>query len=97
MTNIKVTPEQLQQLAGTVSSGSAEIASTLSTLHGQLAPLAGGDWAGAASTQFHALWQQWQQSARGLNEALAGISSLLSQAGSSYAQAEQQIASIFRT
>lgn len=96
MTVIKVTPEQLQQLSGSVSSGSADIAATLSGLHGQVGPLVGGEWAGAASSQFNALWQQWQQSARGLTEALAGMSSLLGQAGAAYAQAEQQIAASFR-
>jgi WXG100 family type VII secretion target len=95
MAGIKVTPEQLQQLSGNVSRGSGEIEATLSGLRAQLAPLLGSDWAGQASAQFTALWEQWQQSARGLNDALAGISGLLGQAGASYAQAEQQIAATF--
>jgi WXG100 family type VII secretion target len=96
MAGIKVTPEQLQQLSGNVARGSSDIDATLNGLRSQIAPLVGGDWAGQASAQFTALWEQWQQNARGLNEALAGISGLLAQAGSSYAQAEQQIASTFR-
>ena len=96
MTGIKVTPEQLQGLSGNVAKGAGDIDATLGSLRGQIAPLVGGDWAGQASAQFNGLWEQWQQSARGLNEALAGISRLLAQAGTSYAQAEQQIAASFR-
>lgn len=97
MAGIKVTPEQLSTLSGNVARGSSEIDSTLSSLRSQIAPLVGGDWAGQASAQFNALWEQWQTNARGLNEALMGISTLLGQAGTSYAQAEQQIASTFRS
>jgi early secretory antigenic target protein ESAT-6 len=96
MTGIKVTPGQLQALSGNVARGSSDIDGTLASLRAQLAPLLGGDWAGQASAQFSALWEQWQQSAKGLNEALAGISQLLGHAGQSYAEAEQQIAASFR-
>ena len=96
MTGIKVTPEQLHALSGYVARGSTDIDATLSSLRGQLAPLLSGDWAGHASTQFSGLWEKWQTSAKALNEALAGISQLLTQAGESYAQAEQQIAASFR-
>ncbi len=96
MSGIKVTPEQLQGLSGNVAKGSGDIDATLGALRGQLGPLLGGDWAGHASAQFTGLWEQWQQSAKGLNEALSGISRLLAQAGQSYAQAEQQIAASFR-
>ena len=96
MSGIRVTPEQLQALSASVARGSGDIDGTLAALRGQIAPLVGGEWAGHASAQFNGLWEKWQQSARGLNEALAGISQLLAQAGSSYAQAEQQIAATFR-
>ena len=93
---IKVTPEQLAMLSGSVARGSGAIDGQLTALRAQLAPLQGGDWAGQAAVQFTALWEQWQRSAHGLNEALTGISQLLSQAGSAYAQAEAQIAASFR-
>jgi WXG100 family type VII secretion target len=94
---IKVIPEQLHSLSGSVSRASGEIDGTLAALRAQIAPLVGGDWAGQASTQFHALWEQLQDGARKLNDALSGISALLGQAGASYAQAESQIASSFRS
>src|SRR5436309_3364044 len=93
---IKVTPEQLHLLSGNVQRGSSEIATSLSSLSGQISPLAGGDWAGAASAQFSTLWERWQRSAKDLNSALHGISQLLASAGASYADAERNIASSFR-
>lgn len=96
MSGIKVTPEQLQALSGSVARGSGEIEGQLRALGGTVAPLVGGDWAGQAQQRFTALWEEWQRSAQGLKHALDGISQLMTQAGSAYAQAEQQIASTFR-
>ena len=93
---IKVTPEQLSALSGTVQRGAGEIDGALSGLRAQLAPLQGGDWAGAAAAQFVALWEQWQRGARDVNQSLIGISALLGNAGSAYAQAESAIAGSFR-
>jgi WXG100 family type VII secretion target len=93
---IKVTPEQLHQLSGNVGRGAADIDGTLRVLGGQIAPLVAGDWGGQAAVQFHAMWDQWQQAARQLGESLQGISTLLDNAGTSYAQAESAIASTFR-
>jgi uncharacterized protein YukE len=41
------------------------------------------------------LWQEWQQSARGIHHALTGISQLTAQAASNYSDTEQAIASSF--
>lgn len=92
---IKVTPEQLHQLSGNVQRGSGDIDGSLSSLSGQIAPLVGGDWAGAASQQFNSLWERWQRSAKDLNSALQGISQLLGNAGTAYAEAERSIAGSF--
>ena len=96
MSGIKVTPEQLQTLAGQVSRGSGEIEGQLRVLGNTVAPLMGSDWSGQASQRFTTLWDEWQRSAAGLKHALDGISQLMTQAGQSYAQAEQQIAGSFR-
>lgn len=96
MSGIKVTPEQLNALSASVARGSGDIEGTLSTLRSQVAPLVGGDWAGAASAQFNALYEQWARSAKDLNDALQGISGLLGRAATSYATAEGEIASSFR-
>jgi WXG100 family type VII secretion target len=94
MSGIRVTPEQLAGLSSRVSSGSASIEGELRSLTGSLAPL-GSDWAGVAQQRFQALWAEWQKSAEGLREALGGISQLLGQASTSYAEAERQIAASF--
>lgn len=91
---IRVTPGQLQDLAGRVSSGSGQIEAELRSLAGALGPL-GSDWAGVAQSRFLTLWQEWQRSAEQLQSALTGISSLLGQAGRAYAEAETQIAGSF--
>ncbi len=96
MSGIKVTPEQLQALSGQVGRGSGEIEGQLRGLSNTVSPLVGGDWAGQAQQRFTALWDEWQRSAQGLKHALDGLSQLMAQAGSSYAQAEQQIAASFR-
>jgi WXG100 family type VII secretion target len=91
---IRVTPEQLQGLSGRVSGGASSIEGELAGLAGSLAPL-GSDWAGVAQQRFETLWVEWQRNARGLHEALLGISALLAQAGTHYAEAEQAIAGSF--
>jgi WXG100 family type VII secretion target len=95
MSGIKVTPEQLQTLSGRVRSGAGGIDGELHSLASSLAPL-GGDWAGQAQAQFQALWADWQRNAKGLNEALLGISTLLQHAGQAYQNAEDAVASSFR-
>jgi WXG100 family type VII secretion target len=94
MAGIRVSPEQLASMSGRVNSGAAHIDGELASLAGSLSPL-GGDWAGVAQQRFELLWADWQRSARTLHEALTGISALLAQAGSHYAEAEQAIASSF--
>ena len=93
---IRVTPEQLDSLSGRVAAGSGQIESELRALTGAIAPL-GTDWAGVAQSRFLGLWQEWQRAAEQLHAALDGISQLLSQAGTAYAQAESQIAQSFAT
>lgn len=93
---IRVTPEQLRALGAGVSRGAGQIEGINGTLRSQVAPVVGGDWAGQASTQFQQLWEQWQRNAKGLNDALHGISRLLDASGSIYAMTEQDIARTFR-
>jgi WXG100 family type VII secretion target len=96
MSGIRVTPEQLTALSGQVARGSGEIGGQLRTLSATVAPLVGADWAGQAQQRFTALWEEWQRSAAGLQVALDGISQLMGQAGSAYAEAESSIAGTFR-
>ncbi len=92
---IKVTPAQLSDLSGKVAKGSGDISGTLSGLSSQVAPLVAGEWGGQAAGAFHQMYETWQRSAQQLNEALEGISRLLGQASTSYADAETRIAASF--
>jgi WXG100 family type VII secretion target len=91
---ITVTPEQLQSISSQMSSGAAEIESILQKLASVVSPLH-TDWVGVAQQQFEGLWTKWQTDARGLHEALTGVSTLTTNAASNYEQTEQNIAKSF--
>jgi WXG100 family type VII secretion target len=91
---IRVTPEQLNSVAGQLNAGASSIDGTLAQLRGNVAPL-GSDWAGTAQARFQSLWEQWQSSSRALHQALVDIGQLMNQAGAAYDSNEQQIASSF--
>lgn len=91
MSLIKVTAEELHTLSSNVQSGSNSIQDQLGRMQGEVLGIVGGEWQGAASGQFHALWDEWQRSAAGLKDALDGISRLLNSAGMQYEQTEDAI------
>ena len=96
MSGLKVSPEQLSALSGSVSRISTQVRGEHAGLRNQLGPLFGADWSGAASAQFTALYEQFDKNARGMSDALDGISALLAKAGVNYTAAENAIASSFR-
>lgn len=96
MAGLRVTPEQLEQLGGTIGRVSADVRSQHEALRAQLTPLFGAEWSGAAAAQFATLYEQFDVHARGMSDALDGIGALLARAGIAYAEVEQQIATSFR-
>ncbi|MCW2538862.1 MAG: hypothetical protein JWN95_587 [Frankiales bacterium] len=96
MSGLRVTPQQLTSLGGSCNRTATDVRGQHISLKTQLSPLFGADWSGTASAQFAALYEQFTKSAEGLSTSLDGIGRLLSQAGSSYASVEQQIAASFR-
>lgn len=96
MPTLTVTPAQLAALGAATNRVSGDVRSRHQQLRAQLAPLFGADWSGVASTQFAALYENFDQHARGLADALDGIGALLQRAGMTYAEAETHIASSFR-
>ena len=92
---LRVTPEQLQTMAGTVAKTAVDQRAATQALRGQLSPLFGADWSGAASAQFGTLFDQFTRNAQGMADALDGIGQLLSRAGAAYADVESQIAASF--
>ncbi len=95
MSFIKVTAEELSQLSAQLSSTAGTIQGESDGARGQVQNVVGAGWEGAASGQFAALFQQWETSSTQLIEALNGISTLLSQAGTAYAETESQVARSF--
>jgi WXG100 family type VII secretion target len=96
MSGLRVTPEQLSALSGAITRVSAEVRAEHQRLAAQLSPLFGAEWSGAAATQFTTLYEQFDQHAKGLSDALDAIGLVLGRAGQTYAEAEHQIASSFR-
>jgi WXG100 family type VII secretion target len=96
MPSLKVTPAQLEALGGTTHRVCGDVRSQHQNLKSQLTPLFGADWSGAAAAQFAPLYENFDQHARGLADALDGIAALLVRAGATYEQVEEQIAASFR-
>lgn len=95
MSSLKVTPGQLQALGNSSNKVSTEVRGQHQSLKSQLSPLFGADWSGVAAARFATLYDNFDQHARGLSDALDGIGALLVRAGGQYAEAEQQIAASF--
>jgi WXG100 family type VII secretion target len=96
VSSLKVTPAQLEALGGATHRVCADVRGEHQNLKSQLAPLFGAEWVGAAAVQFAGLYDNFDQHAKGLCDALDGIGALLVRAGSTYADVEQQIAASFR-
>ena len=96
MPSLKVTPAQLETLGGATHRVSGDVRGQHQNLKGQLSPLFGADWSGAAAAQFATLYEDFDRHARGLCDALDGIGALLVRAGATYEQVEEQIAATFR-
>ncbi len=95
MSFIKVTAEELNQLSSQLSATASSIQGESDGARGQVQGIVGAGWEGAASGQFSALFEQWNQSSAQLIEALTGISQLLGQAGNTYAETEASVARSF--
>jgi WXG100 family type VII secretion target len=91
MSYIKVTAEELHSVSSRLNSSAQTINETNSSAMAQVNGLVGAGWEGAASAQFNALFTSWKQGADQVQQALNGISQLLSGAGTAYQQTEEQI------
>lgn len=94
MTSFRVTPTELLDLSHRVQDTAGSIESSLGVLRARVAPI-GASWDGAAHERFEGLYAEWSRAADGLQQALAGISQLLSQAGQGYEEVEARIAGSF--
>jgi len=94
MTAFRVTPAELLDLSRQVQGSAGSIESELAGLRSRVAPV-GASWNGQAHERFALLYDEWSRSAQALQQALAGISQLLGQAGQTYEDAELRIAGSF--
>lgn len=94
MTSFRVTPAELVALSQQVHATAGSIESELASLRGRVLPVS-SSWGGAAQDRFQQLYEEWSRSASGLQQALAGISTLLGSAGRQYADTETTVASSF--
>ncbi|MCX7572110.1 WXG100 family type VII secretion target [Tumebacillus sp. DT12] len=93
--NIKVTPQDLRETAQQLQNGSQQINSTLATLKGRVDALQ-SIWQGQAHTQYNEYYQQWNQAAIKLNEALNNLSQLTTTAANQFEEADQNIGRMFQ-
>ena len=94
MTAFRVTPAELLGLSQQVQSSAGQIDAELGGLRSRVLPLS-ATWSGQAQERFQVLYDEWNRSAQGLQQALSGISQLLGQAGQTYDEAERRIAGSF--
>jgi WXG100 family type VII secretion target len=91
MPYIKVTAEELHNVSTQLNVAATNINDANTSAMGQVNGLVGAGWEGAASAQFEELFASWKAGAVQVQQALAGISQLLSSAGTTYANTEEQI------
>jgi WXG100 family type VII secretion target len=96
MSAIKVTSEELHSTSVSLHSGAEQVQRELDVLKGKVEALISANWNGTASASFDELWKKWHEGARQVNEALEGISSLLSAAAQTYQETEDALASKMR-
>lgn len=92
MQQLKVTSSELTTLSGEVNGVAENVGSDFSALQSKVLGVA-TEWTGQAASSFQALYDEWNKGAAQIQEALAGISQLLSGAAATYDQAESQIKS----
>lgn len=94
MSLIKVSSEELSMLSSQCAAAASAIAEQYTTLGGQVAAVAEVEWQGVAATQFNGLFTEWKTAAANMEQALSGISTMLSTAGSNYQSTEDANASM---
>ena len=88
---LKVTAEELSSVSGRLDAAAVNISGENTSALGLVQALVAAEWNGAASAQFNQLFSEWKSSADTLLSSLEGISRLLSQAGTAYAETESNI------
>lgn len=92
MNKLTVQSEDLHDQSNNIAKGAADVNGVLAQLTSQIANLA-AQWEGGASQAFQSRWQDWQNSARQVHDAMENMGQFLGQAAQSYEQTEAGIQS----
>ncbi len=92
MTQIRVTPEELEALSSKISSNGNAVSEQINTATAAVQNLVNQGWAGAASSQFDAIWREWAKGAQQIQEAMMNMSTYLGKAAGAYRDVDNQLA-----
>jgi WXG100 family type VII secretion target len=92
MTQIRVTPEELESLSAKINGNGNVVSEQISSATAAVQNLVNQGWAGAASTQFDAIWREWAAGAQQIQEAMMAMSAYLGKAAATYRDTDNQLA-----
>ena len=72
MTQIRVTPEELESLSAKINGNANVVSEQISSATAGVQNLVNQGWGGAASAQFDAIWREWASGAQQIQEAMVG-------------------------
>ncbi|MDN5854326.1 MAG: WXG100 family type VII secretion target [Actinomycetia bacterium] len=90
MAKLAVQSEDLRNQSTAVKTGANEVSDILSRLTGQISDLA-ARWEGGASAAFQTRWQEWQQGAQNVRQAMEDMGIFLEQAAQAYEDTEESL------
>lgn len=92
MAQIRVTPEELEALSSKIGSNGNVVSEQINTATAAVQNLVNQGWAGAASAQFDAIWREWANGAKQIQEAMMNMSTYLNKAAGAYRDVDNQLA-----
>lgn len=90
MSQITVTPDDINEVAGEVASGASDIEGQRAALLAKIRGL-GDSWQGQAAAALQELYERWDRDAQELMETLQEISQAMRQAATRYEETEVNI------
>ncbi|KQQ26840.1 WXG100 family type VII secretion target [Frondihabitans sp. Leaf304] len=93
MAEFRVSSEAVEAASADVAEHLVEFEGRVAACQSLVSGLIGADWAGGAADAFASDWTEWLQGAATVQDALAGISRLLAESASTYADTETHVAS----
>lgn len=92
MTQIRVTPEELENISSQVNGKASAVFDNINQATALISNLVSQGWAGTASTQFDSIWTKWDQGAKQIHQAMVDMSTYMTKAAAAYRDVDQQLA-----